>query len=229
MIELLDPKDIDPIAYGKGYLSKIKKYSLLPDQRIGWNYCMDYTWLAIQMENCLQHGMRVVDIGCGPGAIHGYLENNYDVDIIGIDINRWERDYVDIVGDFRDDDLRKKNGFMPDSLDLIISTSAFEHNTLEDHRRLVKVCLQCLKPGGRLVTTFSTTSGKTKKFRNQWNLSKQDLEEIYNDKFESFEYSKVWRRWRKHREIPANYKGRYGRWYLWDPRFLSVGANIVKR
>ena len=42
MIELLDPKDIDPIAYGKGYLFSIKKSSLLPDQRIGWNYCMDY-------------------------------------------------------------------------------------------------------------------------------------------------------------------------------------------
>jgi hypothetical protein len=43
MIELLDPKDIDPIAYAKGYLSKIKKYIRLPDQRISWNYSMDYT------------------------------------------------------------------------------------------------------------------------------------------------------------------------------------------
>ena len=88
---------------------------------------MDYTWLAIRCEGILKQGMRVIDIGCGPGAIHGYLESKYNIEIIGIDINKWEKDYVDIVGSFVDEDVRAKNGLGPNSMDLIISTSAFEH------------------------------------------------------------------------------------------------------
>jgi SAM-dependent methyltransferase len=229
MLELLDPKDIDPVAYDKGYLSQIREYSLLPGKRIGWNYCMDYTWLAMRVEGLWRRGMRVVDVGCGPGAIHGYLEDEHDIDIVGIDMNRWEKDYVDIVGDFTDDELRRKYGFGPDSLDLIVSVSAFEHNTVENHKRLVEVCLQCLKPGGRLIATFSVAPGRTRQSRNQWDLSKWAIEEIYGERFKTFDYWGVWRRWRKHKEIPLNYKNRYGKWRLWDPRFLSVGADILKQ
>ena len=228
MVELLDPKHIDPIAYDKGYLSKIKKYSLLPGRRIGWNYCMDYTWLAIRVEGLLEPGMRVIDIGCGPGAIHGYLEDTHGVDMIGIDMHRWERDYVDIVGDFAAAEVRRKNGFWPVSIDLIISVSAFEHNTVEDHRHLVEVCLQCLKPGGRLITTFAVAPRGTRQIGDHWDLGRQDVEAIYGDTFRSFDYWMVWWRWRRHREIPANHKNRYGKWSLRDPRFISAGADVLK-
>ena len=228
MPELLDPKCIDPFAYDKGYLAEIRQYSLLPDNRIGWNYCMDYTWVAMKCEDFLEAGMKVVDVGCGPGAINGYLEAKHNLDIIGIDQNRWKFDYVDIVGDFTDRKLREKHDLT--NLDTVISVSAFEHNCLEDHRRVIDACLECLRSGGLLVATFAATYGKSRFFApsSQWNLSKQDIESIYGKKFLEFRYWRVWWRWRKHRELSKAYKARYGSWSLFAPPFLSAGAAIIK-
>jgi len=233
MIELLDPEKIDPVAYKKGRLKEICRFSLLPGKRIGWNYCMDYTWLSSRYEKYIKKRMKVVDIGCGPGAIHGYLEKKHGVKIIGIDMNRWEKDYVDYVGDYSDAAFRCKCGIENGSIDLIISTSAFEHNTLEEHMALVNACLSTLKKGGRLITTFSASPGRVRysKNENRGDLSKEAIEKIYNDKFEEFDYKSVWKRWRKHRDIPRAFKKRYG-WYKWtsfSPPFLSVGADVGKK
>ncbi len=229
MIELLDPKKIDPIAYDEGILFDIREFSLLQGKRIGWNYCLDYTWIAIRCCTLLKPDMVILDIGCGPGAIHGYLEYKYGVNIIGIDNNRWEEDYVDVEGDFLDETTRINNGKRPGSIDLIISSSAFEHIHPNDHSQLVRICLDCLKSGGYLITTFTTTPWRTRRIDDHWDISKHDIEEIYGEQFISFEYLGVWWRWRKHREIPTNHKNRYGKWFLWDPRFLSVGADVVKK
>jgi len=228
MLELLDPQIIDPFAYEKGFLKKIRQYSLLPNNRIGWNYCLDYSWLLMRLHNLeLNPNMRIIDIGCGPGAIHGYLEDIFDLNIIGIDLHRWERDYVDIVGDFLDQDLRSQHNLIPESIDIIIATSAFEHNLPQIHQQIVEVCLQCLRPGGHLITTFSAAR-QTTQTPGQWNLSKEDIEQIYRDTFDRFDYLDCWEKLRRHREIPKNYEARYGRWSQDDPLFLSAGAHIVK-
>jgi cyclopropane fatty-acyl-phospholipid synthase-like methyltransferase len=228
MLELLDPYFIDHFAYEKGFLKKIKQYSLLPNNRIGWNYCLDYSWLLMRLHTLnLNPKMRIIDIGCGPGAIHGYLEHRFDIDIIGIDIHRWERDYVDIVGDFLNQELRREHGLNPESVDIIIATSAFEHNLPQVHQQIVEVCMKCLRSGGHLIATFSAAE-KTYQTPGQWNLSKEDSEQIYKDKFDSFDYKGCWNRWRKHREIPKRYEERYGQWSQDDPLFLSAGAHIVK-
>ena len=157
MLELLDPANIDSFAYEEGFLDKIKQHSLLPNHRIGWNYCMDYSWLLMRLSTlALQTDMRIIDIGCGPGAIHGYLEDTKGLDIIGIDLHRWERDYVDIVGNFLDDHFRRQHGLDADTIDIIIATSAFEHNRPEVHQQIVEVCMRCLRPGGHLITTTSS-------------------------------------------------------------------------
>ena len=229
IIELLDPLDIDPIAYGSGLLEKIRQFSLLPNKRMGWNYCLDYTWIAMRCKELIKPGLRILDIGCGPGAIHGYLENEHNVDIIGIDLHRWGDDYVDIVGDFTDENLRKKHGLNANTLDLIISSSAFEHNTPDAHKHLVDVCLKSLKPGGHLITTFAVAEVRGyEKTAEQWNLAQGELEAIYGLKFNSFNYNEVWNRWRCHREIPNNYQTRYGKWSSDDPLFIAAGADIIK-
>ncbi len=228
MLEILDPQNTDPVAYDKGVLKKIKEFSLLPGNRIGWNYCMDYVWLAMRVEGKIRKGMKIVDIGAGPGAIHGYLENKYKVKILGIDMQRWSKDYVDVVGDFSDARIRGKAGIEDNSLDLIISTSSFEHNRPRDHKRLVDVCMRTLKLGGSLVTTFSVSpTNKTTFYKpsTQWNLSRIEVEKIYNDKFRTFNYGEVWGRWRNHREIPDAFLKRYGEMTARDPLFLSVGAS----
>jgi SAM-dependent methyltransferase len=228
MLELLDPQSIDSFAYEEGYLEKIQNYSLLPDKRIGWHYCLDYSWILMRLHTLnLNPNMCIIDIGCGPGAIHGYLEETYNLNIVGIDINRWQDDYVDIVGDFLDDELRNRHALLPGSIDIIISTSAFEHNLPQVHQRIVNECMCCLKPGGHLIATFSA-SERTNQTPGQWNLSKKDIETIYRDKFERFDYFECWERWRQHREIPKNYESRYGKWSHNAPPFLSAGAHIFK-
>ena len=228
MIELLDPQKIDRIAYEEGVLQKIGNYSLLPEKRIGWNYCMDYTWLAMRCIGYLKPGMRVVDIGCGPGAIHGYLESEYGVDIIGIDLHRWERDYVDIVGDFCDPQIRKDNNFIDESIDCILSTSAFEHNSVRKHRELVNTCLRQLKKNGRLITTLTASPRWTRRTDDHWDLSRSRIEKIYGEEFKEFDYQRIWQHWHNHRELRDNYLRRYGKWSWKDPRFISVGADITK-
>ena len=224
-LELLDPKKIDPFAYEQEVLNEIREHSRLPGKRIGWNYCMDYSWIAMQWEKYFRDGMRVLDIGCGPGAIHGYLEKKYGVDIIGIDMRRWDYDYVDIVGDFNDADLRLEYDLGCNTLDLIISVSAFEHNPPETHRRLVKTCLESLKPGGFLICTFSIGRiYSEEQSAHQWNLPRQEIEAIYGTKLKEFFYEDVWERWRIHREIPFEHRKRYGRWNDNDPTFLAAGA-----
>ena len=43
--------------------------------------------------------MLVFDIGCGPSPLHKFIENKYSVQIVGIDINRWNiGDRVDFQG-----------------------------------------------------------------------------------------------------------------------------------
>ena len=228
MLELLDPINIDPIAYDEGLLQEIKQYSLLANRRIGWNYCMDYSWVATKCRNIdLNPDMRIIDIGCGPGAIHGYLEDKYGIDIIGIDLNRWEKDYVDIVGDYSAPELRQKYGFHPNSVDIIISASAFEHNLPIEHKKLIEICMDTLRPGGHLITTFAVAPVSIET-PGQWNLSRDHTEELYGDKFYSFDYYECWQRWRNHREISVNYKNRYGKWTDEDPLFLAAGAHIVK-
>ena len=227
MIELLDPINIDTFAYDDGHLNRIRQFSLLPGQRIGWNYCMDYSWIAMKCRNiAIKSDMLIIDIGCGPGAIHGFLEDTYGVEIIGIDLHRWEKDYVDIVGDFTDAELRNKYGFKTNSVDIILSASAIEHNSPPGHKRLVEICMNSLRPGGHLLATFAVAPVTTE-IPGQWNLSREHTEEVYQDRFYCFDYQGCRQRWREHREIPACYKNRYGTWACDDPPFLSAGAHIV--
>ena len=228
-IEILDPQKIDKYAYGEGILADIRQFSLLPDKRIGWNYCMDYTWLALQSQNLFKPGMTIIDIGCGPGAIHGYLENRYGIEIIGIDMRRWGNDYVDLVGDFTNSTFRQQCNLGKKSADIILSTSAFEHNTIEDHKLLVETCYDTLKPSGRLIATFSTALTMSyEDSAHQWNLTKEQLESIYQVAFTEFDYKIVWERWHNHREIPNAYVQRYGTWKETDPSFLAAGVVLIK-
>jgi len=228
MIELLDPINIDSFAYDGGHLNRIRQFSLLPNHRIGWNYCMDYSWIAMKCSNIeMKSCMRIIDIGCGPGAIHGYLEDTYGLEIIGIDLHRWEKDYVDIMGDFTDSQSWNKHGFKSNSVDIILSTSAFEHNCPPDHKRLVEICMNSLRPGGHLLATFAVAPA-TIETPGQWNLSREHAEEFYGERFYCFDYQGCWQRWKEHREIPSGYRERYGKWSADDPPFLSAGAHIVK-
>ncbi len=231
MLELLDPKKLDKHIYDEGMLDEIRPYSLLDGKRLGWHYCLDYVWMALKCRDILKPGMRVIDIGCGPGAIHGYLEEKYGVDIFGVDTQRWDKDYVDAVGNFTDPAFHEKYGFGPESVDLIISISAVEHNPPKEHQRIIDVALETLKPGGSFLFTMAASPFITRRYKSsfQWNLPRRVIEKMYGDTFEEYDYWKVWKNWRNHREIPENYSKRHKSWGKLDPPFLVAGAHIVKK
>ncbi|HEX3359342.1 MAG TPA: class I SAM-dependent methyltransferase [Tepidisphaeraceae bacterium] len=230
MLELLDPKSLDPIAYDGGLLARMQEFSLLEGKRIGWHYVMDYTWLATRFAAVYRPGMRVIDIGCGPGAVHGFLEAEFDVDILGIDMERWEKDYVDLKGNFTDPAFRAANDLCDESIDIILSGSAFEHNPPEDHRALIQVCMDTLRPGGVLLTTFAAASKETHFFKptHQWNLTQADIESLYGDRFDQYDYDGVWNRWREHREMAEGCRKRFKRFEANDPPYISVAAEKRK-
>jgi SAM-dependent methyltransferase len=237
MIEILDPLELDVYMADDGLLDRIKDHSLLPSKRIGWNYCFDYVWLALRFEEALRacangDKPRVVDIGCGPGAVHGYLEEKYGIDIIGVDLFRWDDgDFVDIVGNYSDRSFRAQNDLS--DIDIIISTSAFEHNKPKMHAVLVRECLSSLAEKGKLITTFSVAGGKKIepfKASAQWNLPVNIIEEIYGESVaNASQYRDICARWKTHELCSQGYIERYGGLTENFPTFLSIGASIGKQ
>lgn len=229
-VEILDPKnyfDDDLLVE----LNKVRTYSLLPDQRIGWNYPLDYLFVLTEFEKFLsvhngpRRALKIVDIGCGPGAIHGYLEDIFDVDIIGIDMHRWERDYVTVLGDFCSSKVRNRHDL--ENLDLIISSSAFEHNRPSGHLKLVAECRKALNPeNGRLITTPAVCDGRTHHYSksSQWNLSFSDVRLIYGHKPENSDnYSEIYERWQSSEMLVDGYMKRFPDQETFAPSFLSLG------
>lgn len=230
MLTVLDPLALDPIAYDQGVLDDMRAFSLLPERRIGWNYCMDYTWIADRFRRVERPIAHALDIGCGPGAIHGYLEQTHSISIVGVDLHRWDHDYVDLVGDVFDPEVRTKGGLAPGTLDVIVSASAFEHMPPAQHERVIALCLELLRPGGHLITTFSVAGRWSHRIRNpqQWNLSRQRLAKMYAQPFEPFDYREVWRRYREHREMADLFRQRFKRMRRGDPHYIAAGAHVRK-
>lgn len=232
MIEILDPRALDERVFQKNLIENIQEYSLLDNKRIGWNYCYDYSWIVMQLEKMDLQNKVIVDIGAGPGAVHGYLEDKFKIDIIGIDLNRWENDYVDFVGDYSNPTFRKECGLVDGSVDIIISSSAFEHNRPRNHYKLVQSCLQSLSENGRLITTFAVSpTNRVKRFRNsdQWNLPVDIIRDIYGEEVNNHkEYKDIWNAWHNNNRIRKGFQDRYGFFNDTSPPFLSIGANIPK-
>ena len=229
-LEILDPKSLYTESLKKE-LDEMRAFSLLPNKRIGWNYPLDYLFVLREFERYLMKTekpageLKIIDIGCGPGAVHGYLESKFDVNIIGIDLHRWEKDYVDIVGDFCKKNLRKK--FELKDIDIIISSSAFEHNRPASHVKLLKNCVRALnQKQGVLITTSSVTNLRTHHYKlsSQWNMSFDDVKLAYGlYPTNKEQYTKILERWSNTDVLVKGYFDRFKELDSFNPTFLSLG------
>lgn len=209
MLKLLSPNDEKLKKYIKKNLETIKSYSKLPEKRIGWNYSLDYSFVAMQFKyldslGLMNNNLKILDIGCGPGSIHGYLEDIYDINIRGIDMHRWKwGDYVDHTGNFLNENFRKKHNLK--NFDIIISTSAFEHMKKEEHEKIIQLCKDSLIKGGYLIVT-ACMSETNRASNGQDNLTKEEVEKIYNAKFKDYDYKKTVKEWQNNKLLIEEYK-----------------------
>lgn len=205
---------LDPIChFDKEKIEKISAFSLKNGGGIGWCYHFDYFFTSTcfaYVHPLLSKNPKILDVGCGPGAIHGYLESKYNVSIIGIDMAYWEKSYIDVKGDIGSEDFRKENGFLDNSFDLIISVSALEHTEKKNHKRTINVCKNLLKKGGYLIITSSLSNEKNNLFDQQWNLSIEEIEEMYEEKLQG-NFNDVMTRWKNHKYTVERSIERYGK------------------
>lgn len=161
-------------------LDQIRTLSTLNFKRIGWNYPLDYLSVLKSFDMLFKPGMLVFDIGCGPSPLHKFIENKYSVQIVGIDINRWDTgDCVDFQGSmFLDENFTRKIIKELGKPDLVISISAFEHLNLKQHKKCIKSLqeLGCIA----LITSCISSTGHRTITSNQINLGLDDLANIYN-------------------------------------------------
>lgn len=98
-------------------------------------------------------GMRVLDIGCGPGDVLGWLPQ---VEYHGIDISP---EYIESArkrwgdkGHFRVESVAETAVREPASYDLAMANGVLHHLDDAECNKLLSVARDSLKPGGRLVT-----------------------------------------------------------------------------
>lgn len=98
-------------------------------------------------------GMRLLDVGCGPGTILPYLPA---VDYVGVDLNSKHIDAARSEfggrGQFRVGDVSRMGAEDLGQFDLIVVFAILHHLSDTQSRTLFASLDRFLKPGGRIVT-----------------------------------------------------------------------------
>lgn len=226
-IELLSPVKISQSPYRKKLVDA--------NIRGGWNYALDHTWLYENIDQYIKKNTAVqfpvtLDIGCGNGMLHTFLESELHIGVIGID-----RVFGLCPYDSRDPrmdlciDFTKENTFFKNNVDIIYWCSSIEHNEPEQQKICVQKSLEALKPGGLFLATFGYS--KTSNFfkpSDQYNLSEKDAENVFNCKWKQKpDFDAMVSEYKKDlMEIDSKHTKRYG---TSEYSFLVAGVSIIKK
>jgi len=97
----------------------------------------------------LKPGMRILDIGCGFGALAKYAAENYGVNVVGITISKEQYQYAqknckNLPIEIRFQDYRDVN----ETFDRVVSLGMFEHVGYKNYHVYMKKVHQCLSNDG---------------------------------------------------------------------------------
>lgn len=111
----------------------------------------------------IRPGMKVLEIGCAPGKMLGWVAKGLGADVSGIDysprgveVTRWLLGEMGVDGDIRQEDVFETS-FAPGSFDVVYSNGVIEH--FEDPRELVAIHVRLLRPGGTAIILIPNYGG----------------------------------------------------------------------
>ena len=116
----------------------------------------------------LKPGMRLLDIGCGWGALARYAAKHYGVSVVGVTISEQQYHYAkDICRDFpieiRMQDYRD---IQNEHFDRIVSIGMFEHVGHHNYSTYMKKIYDCLQPDGLFL--LHTIGDNITEVSNEW-------------------------------------------------------------
>ncbi|WVZ15798.1 hypothetical protein V8G54_013364 [Vigna mungo] len=169
----------------------------------------------------LKPGQKVLDVGCGTGGGDIYMAENFDVEVVGIDlsINMISLAIERVIGlkcsvEFECADCTK-NSYPENTFDVIYSRDTLLH--IKDKPSLFRSFYKWLKPGGTLlITDYCKSVGSLSMLENagfndviaedQSNLFMKTLQQELNaleskkddfiNEFSKEDYNKISERWR---------------------------------
>lgn len=113
---------------------------------------------------CLKPNMKLLDIGCGWGALAKYAAENYGVTVVGITISQQQYELAkyrckDLPIEIRFQDYRDLN----EKFDRIVSLGMFEHVGYKNYLEYMKIVHRCLGDDGLfLLHTIGSNESSTK-------------------------------------------------------------------
>ena len=111
----------------------------------------------------------MIDVGCGNGMFHIFLEKYYKQGIIGIERQDSRKDYkkfeklghfITNATDISIDFISDGNKFFNKNIDVIFWISAIEHNKIKKMQEAVNVSMKLLKKGGMFISTWAYSPTK---------------------------------------------------------------------
>jgi cyclopropane-fatty-acyl-phospholipid synthase len=145
----------------------------------------------------VRDGMRILDLGCGWGALSLYLVEHFDVEVVGVSNANRQREWIEAERDRRG--LTDKltvvtadvNGFEPEgAFDRVMSVEMFEH--MRNWKELLHRISTWLKPEGKVFIHVFTHRTLGYRFNDTWaserfftagTMPSHDLLMRFNDDF----------------------------------------------
>jgi ubiquinone/menaquinone biosynthesis C-methylase UbiE len=131
-----------------------------------WNASIEgdpWEWLVAELENRVDDGARVLDLGCGDGTKTRRLTEHFEV--VGVDVSREQLrlartsapEVTFVEADFSELD------FAADTFDAVTAFYSIMHVPRDRHLELFGKVLRWLKPGGLFLASLSTIGGPDRK------------------------------------------------------------------
>ena len=233
-LTIIDPEEI---SRESKLLFKLQEYGLNhleETPHTGWNYALDHVWMIRELDSYFRdkelNKLVLVEVGCGKSTFHNYLEDTYNIRIIGIDrpqgfCNPREFRNVDYFVDFS-----HLTDIEPNSVDVIFWLSSIEHNLLDQIKELFDKSIRLLRVGGILLATLAI--GKETSWfvpSEQTILSLDDAKKLFGLSKINNNYENIYQKYRQNvLFLRERYHRRYGHFDDKDPLFIVGGLNTVK-